>query len=168
MSSFWAPAAPGCLPDQPTQKILHVADHVVEVQQSRLHRPACARRPGAVESTRPPVRPTGGFPAVGAPRIVEGEVLEQQVAVTEDGRQDVVEIVRDPSREPTASIFCACRSCSSLWRSRRRSAARSSEHNERMIRGRRWCLSRGSRRRAYRCAALASSGSDVRTTIGTS
>ena len=61
--------------------------------------------------------------------------------------------MRDPLLRPTASIFCACRSCSSLWRSRRRSAARSSEHSQRTHdQGAASVVSsRGSRRRrAYR------------------
>jgi len=42
----------------------------------------------------------------------------QELRVADDAGEDVVEVVRDASREGAiASIFCACRSCSSLWRS---------------------------------------------------
>src|SRR5438874_1165451 len=35
----------------------------------------------------------------GAPRVVVAEILEQQLGVAGDGRQDVVEVVRDPARQ---------------------------------------------------------------------
>jgi hypothetical protein len=51
--------------------------------------------------------------------VALGQPGEQQLGVAGDRRQQVVEVVRDAAREaPTASIFCACSSCSS---SRRRS-----------------------------------------------
>ena len=47
-------------------------------------------------------------------RIVHRHVVEHQIAVAENRREEVVEIVGDvPARRLTASIFCDCRSCSS-------------------------------------------------------
>ena len=46
------------------------------------------------------------------------QLREDELAVAQDDGQDVVEVVRDAAgQRPMASIFCACRSCSSLWRS---------------------------------------------------
>ena len=111
------------LAEEPIEHRVQVADDAVDVEHGGRQHLLSAEGQKLARERR---RLVGGFPGalgMGAERILGGQPPQNQLAVAADDHEQVVEVVRDaPASLPTASIFWAWRSCSSVWR--RASSAR--------------------------------------------
>ena len=100
-------------PDDP-QHVLHAFDEMIERNGLLGDHLAAAEGEQLTRESRRALRGLDNLLRVGAPLVARLEALHEHFGVAMDGHEQVVEVMRDPpASRPMASIFCACRNCSS-------------------------------------------------------
>ncbi len=92
------------LADEAVQHLVQRLDDLVEAQHLRLEHLLAAEGEQLPGERRRPQRGRLDLLDVGALGVLGAEVLEQQVAVAGDGREEVVEVVRDAAGEPAHGL----------------------------------------------------------------
>ncbi len=90
--------------DQPPEQRLDRADDLVQVQYSRLQNLLAAECQQLTRQRCRSLRRSTDLLHVAPGQVVGRQLLEQQVRVSEDRRQYVVEIVRDAARQPSHGL----------------------------------------------------------------
>ena len=146
------------LADQAVEHAAHVGDALVEHDDFRREDLPPAEREQLSGQRRRAIGRVEDLLDVGLERRAV-QLLQQQLGIAADRGQQVVEVVRDAAREPPiASIFCACRSCSSSWLRADSAACRSAISRRSSSLARPSAAVRSSTRRSRsRCASCSAS-----------
>jgi hypothetical protein len=88
------------LAEQAGEHLFELGHQGVEVDRPRLQHLLATEGEELAGEARGAVGRLADLGGVLAARVARGEVFEQQVGVARDGGEDVVEIVRDPARQP--------------------------------------------------------------------
>ena len=92
------------VPQQAAQHRLHIGHHAVQIEHARLRRGAAAKGQQVARQRGGPLARVDDFVDEAAHRARRRELRSQQLGVSGDHRQDVIEIARDSARQPAHRV----------------------------------------------------------------